>query len=133
MYVWLAVCLALVIFLAVNTCAAGAAALLWRAGSSRADRFASRTRAETLLAVRLMPIVLALTIVALFFVPSYIAYEPSATVETVSTKMAIFAMISTIAVMFAILRRARDWYATRSLRRKWLAQAKEIELCGFNV
>jgi Zn-dependent protease with chaperone function len=133
MYLLLGVCLALAAFLAVNGFASMATSFAWRALSPITGRWSARTRAEVLFALRIAPPALALIVIGLFFLPAYVGYEPRATSEVVSIKLATFALVSAFGVAFAINRACRSYLATRALRRQWLAVATEINLPGINV
>ena len=133
MYVLLGMCLALVVFLSVNALVSFTAALAWRLAERPPRRSSARTRAEILFALRVTPPVLALIAVGFFFVPAYVNYEPRATSEVVSAKLAAFAIVSAFGVVFAGWRSGRALLATRALRRKWIMVAYEIHLPGIDV
>src|SRR6266571_1464228 len=133
MYVLLGICLALAAFLTVNAIASLAASFAWRALDPFIRRWSARARAEILFALRIASPALALVFVGLFFVPAYIGYEPRATSEVVSAKLAAFALLSAAGVTFAIHRACCSYLATRALRRQWLAVATEIQLPGIDI
>jgi Zn-dependent protease with chaperone function len=66
-------------------------------------------------------------------IPSYLAYEPHKTDESVSWKLGLLATLSAIGVGLAIWRGLRSWFATRSLLREWLAASTRVELEAITV
>ena len=133
MYELLGICLVSASLLTINALAAAAIAacapLLRRPLQNRS----ARTRAEILFALRIGPMVLAFISVGLFLVPSYLGYEPYATSEIVSKKLAALAILSAIGVALALSRALRSWFATRSLLREWLSSAVQIRLKGTSI
>jgi Zn-dependent protease with chaperone function len=83
--------------------------------------------------MRIGPPVLAIIAIVAFMIPSYVAYEPHATGESVSWKLGTLAALSAVGVSLAIWRGIRSWLATRSLLRDWLAASTRIELDAINV
>jgi Zn-dependent protease with chaperone function len=133
MFELLGICLALVIFLAVNLAAAGFVSLVWRLTHRVAERWSARLRAQILFTLRLAPPLLGLIAVGLFFLPAYLDYEPRATSEAVSTKLALFASLSILGLALASWHAARALWITRKLRRGWLNASKQISLPGARV
>lgn len=133
MYVLLGICLALAAFLSVNAVVSMAASFASRALNPFMHQLSARARAEVLFALRIASPALALIFVALFFVPAYVGYEPRATSEVVSAKLAGFALLSVFGVAFASWRCCRAYLATRKLKRQWLAVAEEIQMPSINV
>jgi Zn-dependent protease with chaperone function len=128
MYELLGICLVLAALLTINAFTSLAAAAAWCLLSRPARNFSARTRAETLFIIRTSPPALAVISVVAFLVPSFLAYEPYATTEVVSKKLAALALVSAGGVGFALWRGARSWLATRALLRNWLATAEQIRL-----
>ena len=133
MYQLLAICLALAAFLTVNAVASLILTGGWRLTGHWTARWSARTRAEILFALRIAPPVLALLAVGLFLLPAYFNYEPYATDEVVGLKLAVLAFVSAFGVLFAAVRCWRAVWATRTLRKEWLAAAREISLPGVAV
>src|SRR5690349_23124606 len=77
--------------------------------------------------MRIGPPVLAIIAVVVFMIPSYLAYEPHKTNESVSWKLGLLAALSAIGVSLAIWRGLRSWLATRSLLKDWLAASTRVE------
>src|SRR3989440_3017462 len=131
MYALLGLCLALATLLTVNALAALVVAGLWRGLLARWTRaWSAHARAQLLFALRLAPFALALLFVAALIVPSYLRYEPEATVEAVSLKLAALAAISIIGLALALWRGLIAWRTTRRLVADWLRHAEPITLPG---
>jgi Zn-dependent protease with chaperone function len=129
MYALLGLCLALATLLTVNALAACAVVGLWRGLLARATRnWSAGARAQILFALRLAPFAFALLFVAALIVPSYLRYEPEATAEAVSLKLAAFAALSIIGLALALWRGLMAWLTTRRLIADWLRHAEPITL-----
>jgi Peptidase family M48 len=133
MYELLGISLVLASLLTINALASVAAAACWRFIERPLQSCSARTRAEILFATRVGPPALAFISVALFLVPSYIAYEPYSSGEVISKKLATPAILSAIGVGFALWRALRSGLATRSLRRQWLSDAVQIRIDGISI
>ena len=94
MYELLGISLVLASLLTVNALASVAAAACRRFIERPLQRCSARTRAEILFTMRVTPPALAFISVAFFLVPSYVAYEPYASGEVVSKKLAAPAILS---------------------------------------
>jgi Zn-dependent protease with chaperone function len=133
MYEFLGITLVLAMLLTVNAVATAAAAGLWHLLKQPLLRCSARTRAELLFVMRIGPPAIAIIWIAAFMIPSYLVYEPYSTNEFVSKKLGGLAAISAIGVGCAVWRGIRSWRATRSLLKKWLADATPIELDDLDV
>ena len=133
MYELLGISLVLATLLTINAAASLAAAGLWRLIEKGMRSFSARTRAEVLFALRAGPPALALISVAAFLTPSYLFYEPYSTNEFVSKKLSALAILSAMGVTLALWRGFRSWLATRSLLRKWLDSATEMQLSEIDI
>jgi Zn-dependent protease with chaperone function len=132
-YELLGISLVLAALLTINALASLAVAGCWRLIEPLLENCSARIRAEILFGLRVTPPLLALLAIALFLVPSYVGYEPHATSEVVSKKLALLAILSAIGVVLAVWRALRSWIATRSLLREWLAGAARITLDGVTI
>src|ERR1043165_6152960 len=133
MYTFLGITLVLALLLAINASATILAAGCGRVFGPLLRRCSARTRAEILFVMRIGPPVLALIAVVVFMIPSYLAYEPHTTDESVSWKLGLLAALSAIGVSLAMWRGLRSWLATRSLLRDWLAASTRVELEAIKV
>jgi Zn-dependent protease with chaperone function len=132
-YDLLGICLVLATLLSVNAVASLLSAATGRLLERPLRRLPAGVRAELLFALRISPPTLALILVGLFLIPSYLGYEPYATTEIVSKKLAGFAAISAAGVVFTLWRGFRSWFATQCLLRKWLAVAQPINIPGITI
>lgn len=133
MYEFLGITLVLALLLTINATATLAAAGTARACKKILWQCSARTRAEILFVMRIGPPVIAIVAVAAFMIPSWLAYEPYATKETVSWKLGALAAVSAIGVALAISRGLRSWLATRSLLKQWLQASTPIHLESIKI
>jgi len=133
MYTFLGITLVLALLLTINATATMLAAGFGRLFRPLLRKCSARTRAEILFVMRIGPPVLAIIAVVVFMIPSYLAYEPHATGESVSWKLGLLAALSAIGVGLAIWRGLRSWLATRSLLKDWLAASTRVELEAITV
>jgi Zn-dependent protease with chaperone function len=132
-YELLGISLVLAALLSINALASLAVTAGWRSIQYRLQNVSAGTRAEILFAMRVGPPLLALILVTVFLVPSYIGYEPYGTGEIVSKKLGALAILSAIGVGLAFSRAFRSWLATRRLLRDWLAGAAPVKVKGANI
>ena len=133
MFELLGICLALASFFAINMAAALGATLIWRLAERFASRWSAASRAQVVFALRLTPPILAAIGVGIFFLPSYLNYEPRTSSEVVGYKLAAFASLAIIGAALATWRAVRALIVTHKLRRGWLAASREISLQGVSV
>lgn len=133
MYTFLGITLVLALLLTINASATMLAAGFGRLFRPLLRKYSARTRAEILFVMRIGPPVLAIIAIVVFMIPSYLAYEPHATDESVSWKLGLLAAISAIGVGLAIWRGLRSWLATRSLLKDWLTTSTRVELEAVTV
>ena len=133
MYTFLGITLVLALLLTINATATMLAAGFGRLFRPLLRKCSARTRAEILFVMRIGPPVIAIIAIAFFMIPSYLAYEPHTTDESVSWKLGLLATLSAIGVGLAIWRGLRSWFATRSLLREWLASSTRVELDTITV
>ncbi|MBO0725293.1 MAG: hypothetical protein J2P52_06815 [Blastocatellia bacterium] len=130
---WLIICLALAGLLTVNLIASLAAAALWFAFGQRARTWPAPGRARLLFAIRLFPMLSALTIALALFLPSYLAYEPRPADEVISLKIAVMATIAALGLALTTWRVIVSRRATRRLTAEWLGHAEKIAIDGLGV
>jgi Zn-dependent protease with chaperone function len=133
MYELLGICVVLAALMLLNAAASLAAAFSWQLIAPLTRSFSARTRSDLLFTLRLTAPVSAAVVVAVFLIPSYLDYEPRATAEVVSLKLAALALLSAASVAFALWRTIRSWLATAALRKQWLASAQRIHVPGINA
>jgi Zn-dependent protease with chaperone function len=83
--------------------------------------------------MRLAAPAFATVAVFLFVIPSYLDYEPRATTEVVSKKLAALALLSLASMAFALWRMIRSARATAALRKQWLSKSEPIRMPGIDV
>ena len=113
--------------------AAFVASLTWHLLSRHIGHLSANVRAQIIFGLRLGPVAAAVVFVCAFVVPSYLLLEPANSGEVVSGKLAIIAIVSSIAVLVAGFRVLRTWQVTRSLRASWQDGAVELEVEGINA
>ena len=133
MYELLGLNVFLAMLLTINAFATLFAAAVGRLVRRPLMRCTARTRAEILFALRVGPPVIAIVAVAAFLIPAYLIFEPYATKEFVSIKLATLAILSGIGVGLAVWRAFRTWHATHSLLKRWLYLATPVDLPGSNI
>jgi Zn-dependent protease with chaperone function len=133
MYELLGATLVLAMLLTVNAVATFAATGLAMLCKTPLQRCTARTRAEILFVMRTGPPAVAIVWIVTFLIPSYVAYEPRSTNESISLKLAVLALISAAGISFAVWRALRSWWSTRSLLKVWFGAASPIYLKGIDV
>jgi len=133
MYELLGISLVLTALLTINAGASAAAAALWRLLERPLQRCAANTRAEILFFMRAGPPAIAIVIVAVFLIPSYLAYEPYRSGEFISNKLGALALLSAVGVALALWRGIHSWIATHSLVGRWLSIASPITISQINI
>jgi Zn-dependent protease with chaperone function len=131
MYFLLGISLILTFILIVNLGVAAAASLVWRAVESRVGALSPSTQARVIIGLRIMPVAFALVFVLAFVVPSYLLLEPNDSGETISLKLAVITLASSLAVLVAVSRVLRTWFVTNRLLKNWLADAEPLEIDGL--
>jgi Zn-dependent protease with chaperone function len=83
--------------------------------------------------LRTLPALLAFLSVALLLIPSYVAYEPRHTAETVSFKLGLLALLSAAGIAVSIYRGIATHRATAKLTSDWLRQGKPVQIKGIDI
>ena len=133
MYALLGICIVLAALLTTNALGTLMASALWRAMAVRAEGWSAETRARVLFVLRLFPLVGAIACVLALLAPSYLAHEPAATHEVVSTKLALLAFASAIGIALALWRGIASWRATRRLLADWLRNAEPLRVDAIRI
>ena len=133
MYELLGTTLVLALLLTVNVVATLVSVGFARLLKTPLQRLSARTRAEIFFVMRVGPPAVAIIWVVTLIIPSYIAYEPLKTNESVSFKLGLLALISVVGVALAIWRGLRSWLATRSLLKLWSASSTPIQVDSINI
>jgi Zn-dependent protease with chaperone function len=133
MFELLGLALLLAALLAFNSLASLIIAALWRVVGHTTDSWSAETRARLLFSLRTLPALLALLFVALLLVPSYLAYEPRHTSESVSLKLGLLALLSAAGLAVSLARGIATHRATAKLTSDWLKQGTRIEIAGIDI
>ena len=133
MFELLGLALLLATLLTFNSLASFAMAGLWRVGGRATNSWTAVSRARLLFSLRTLPALLAFLSVALLLIPSYVAYEPRHTAETVSFKLGLLALLSAAGIAVSIYRGVATHRATAKLTSDWLRQGKPVHISGINI
>ena len=133
MYILLGISITLAVLLIVNVLIAIGSSAIWRVASRRANGWSARVRAEAIFALRFFPVFASFLFVGGYIVPAYLLHEPFESGEVVSDKLAMIAIISSIAVSIAVYRIVHTFIATRRLVSQWLNGATLIDLASVEV
>jgi Zn-dependent protease with chaperone function len=133
MYEFLGITLVLALLLIINATATMVAAGVGHLCQPLLRSCSARTRAELLFVMRIGPPVIALLVVGVFMIPSYLIYEPQVSGEVVSWKLGLLATLSAFGVGLAVWRAVRSWLATRSLLKDWLHSSTRIDLKAIPI
>ncbi len=128
MYDFLGICLALAVLLTVNAIVSLLVTGCWRLAASFTKGLNAATRAQLIFVLQTFPAMAALLIVAVFLVPSYLAFEPHQTNEIVSFKLGLFALFSAAGITLAFWRGLAAWLATKRLADNWQKHSKCLQL-----
>lgn len=133
MFFVLGLTILLVALLVLNNAASLIALLLWKLFRTNISRWSSQRSAQVLFLLRVLPAVVGIGAVLFLFAPAYLRHEPRVGHEDVSAKMAILALLSTIVIIFAVVRGIATWQATRRLSSEWLQSARPVKLKSVSV
>jgi Zn-dependent protease with chaperone function len=133
MFEFLGLSLLFAALLTFNSLASLVLAGLWRVAGGVTNTWTATARARLLFSLRTLPAILAFLSVALLFIPSYLAYEPRHTAETVSFKLALLACLSATGIAVSIYRGIATHRATANLTSDWLKQGKPIQIAGIEI
>jgi len=133
MFVLLGISILLASLLTVNSLASLALAGIWRVADSFTSGWSAAVRARILFLLRIAPAALSMFLAVLFLTPAYLAYEPRATTEKVSLKLAALALISLVGIGLAVYRGLAAWRATQRLTADWKAHGEPVRIEGVGV
>jgi hypothetical protein len=133
MFELLGLALLLATLLTFNSLASLVMAGLWRVAGQATNSWTAVSRARLLFSLRTLPALLAFLSVALLLIPSYIAYEPRHSVETVSFKLGLLAFLSATGIAVSIYRGLATYRATSKLTSDWLLQGKPVQITGIDI
>jgi Zn-dependent protease with chaperone function len=133
MYFLLGICLIFAFLLTLNLFASVSASIIWRFISGSAKHLSSRKQEQMIFALRTFPVAGAVICVLGFLLPAYVLYEPKASGEIVSVKLALISLLSLLGIGVAAYRVFRTNAVTRRLRSNWLKHSERIDIEGVNI
>src|SRR5881394_1340068 len=133
MYELLGISVILAALMLLNAGASLVTASLWRLIAPGVASCSARTRSDLLFTLRMAAPAFATVVVFLFVIPSYLDYEPRATTEVVSKKLAALALLSLASIGFSLWRTVRSARATTALRQQWLSKSDQISVPGIEI
>ena len=128
MYDFLGICLALAALLTINAIISLLVTGCWRLSASFTKGLTAATRAHLIFVLQIFPTTTALLIVAVFLIPSYLAFEPRQSSEIVSFKLGLFALFSVAGIALAFWRGLAAWLATKRLADNWQKHSKCLQI-----
>jgi Zn-dependent protease with chaperone function len=123
-------CLCLASFFIVNALSGMALLCVSGVAVKIAEKLRARTAARLLFLARLFPCLLGIAVVIGLCVPSYLRFEPEATVERVGLSCLIAALLGSISWVVACVRGARALVGSQSCRRRWYSSGQQACLPG---
>lgn len=134
MYILLGLSVSSAALLAVNVVASAAIMMVTelftspRETGNSSPTTSAAHRATLLFLLRVLPALVAIAVVGLLCVPSYVAYEPGGTSERVGPVLAVLATLALGLSFGAAWRTVVCWRATSRLGRHWRAMAQPLDL-----
>jgi len=133
MFELLGLALLLAALLTFNSIASMVIAGVWRVAGRATDGWSATARARLLFSLRTLPALLAFLFVTLLLLPSYLAYEPRHSAESVSLKLGLLALLSGAGLTVSIFRGIATHRATAKLTSDWLRQGTPIKIAGIDI
>ena len=91
----------------------------WRVLEPFCSELRPDTRARLLFGLRVTPIVISLTLILAFVLPSFLLYEPLQSGETVGLKLSVVIGLAIFGIAAALFRVFGSWWRTRRLISEW--------------
>jgi Zn-dependent protease with chaperone function len=129
----LGIALLLTGLLTFNSIASLFIAGLWRLARRATDGWTAAARARLLFSLRTLPALLAFLFATLLLIPSYLAYEPRHSAESVSLKLGLLAFFSAAGLVVSLIRGIATQRSTAKLTSDWLKQGRPIQIGGINI
>jgi Zn-dependent protease with chaperone function len=133
MFIPLGISILLAALLTFNSLASLCTAALWRIVQRFTRRWPAAARARMLFLLRTLPAALGIACVVFLLVPAYLLYEPRATTENVSLKLALIAFASAVGIGLSTIRGIGAWRATARLTADWLAHGEPISVTNLRI
>jgi len=122
--------------LATFAAAAGFASIVaWMAGRAAGDAGSGDAGrdADRLLALRVLPAVVAAALALVVALPAFLLFEPRDSGETAGLTFSVLAIAGGFAIVQGLARGMGAWWASRRLRRSWTREGRPLELAGAPV
>ncbi len=129
----LGVTLALSAFLAIHLLASFVVALIWRSARREVDSTSAQSRADGTFLLRVFPATTAAIVILAVFLPAFCRFEPRQSGEMVGRTLVLFAALSSLLMVRALVRGWRAASATRRIVRQWLIDARPVTLPGMHI
>lgn len=97
----------------------------------RIERYAPASRAAILFRMRMLPATLAALVSCGIALPIYLRYEPRDSGESLARTLVVLALLGGALMFRGMLRAARAWRATSTVRRAWQDRGRRLE--GFGT
>jgi Zn-dependent protease with chaperone function len=124
MYLWLGICTALALLLALYTLGSLAVAGSWRWFHRLSAEWSSARRANLLFGLRVFPAALAISFVGCIAVPAYLVFEPHETGEDVGLKLLFAAALAACVIAVSAQQTLSAWVRSRRLTAEWMRAAR---------
>ena len=133
MFYELALLLCLAVFFIVLACGEIlCAAGLWMIRRSL-DRATPRTSANLLFALRILPLLLALSVTLGFALPAFLRFEPHSSGELIGFRLFVLATLGAMVVALAAVRCWRVLGATHRAQKEWHSHAERLQQEGVTL
>jgi hypothetical protein len=126
MYLWLGLFTTLALLLTAYTLTSAVASLVWRWLEQASTRWDPRERANFLFSLRIAPAVGSIFFVVFAAWPSYVAFEPRESNESIGVKLSILAGIAAWGIGWSAVRVFRAWNEGRRVTAQWMRTAQPI-------
>jgi Zn-dependent protease with chaperone function len=97
---------------------------LWRIFRARLDSTSPRVAARLLFVLRMSPLALSLIVWAIFVIPSFLEFEPRATIEPLSFTLLSLAAVTAVILSGSLVRCVSAVLQSRRVMRHWLRDSR---------
>jgi Zn-dependent protease with chaperone function len=105
----------------------------WRGWRTGLDRMQPRAASRLLFAIRVAPILVTWFMLVAFVIPSFLEFEPRATLEPLSFTLLSLAAVTVLLVSSSVSRSVAAAWQSRRVMRLWMRTATPIVLDGLTV
>lgn len=97
---------------------------IWRLSRAWLESVSPRFAARLLFALRMSPLVLSVTVLAIFVIPSFLEFEPRTTIEPLSFALLSLAVVTAIILSGSLARSVSALLQSRRVIREWLSDSR---------